>query len=98
MAFKIKSAKIFFFFFWNKRTHSDVVGSSSMLEHTLGSYRTSTGRGNEALPQPDPAGRQQAGSTKVTPGGMAADYSLEENARRNSLHPQPSRGASGFSL
>lgn len=60
MAFKIKSAKIFFFFFWNKRTHSDVVvGSSSMFEHTLGCYRTSTGRGNEALPHPDPAGQHR---------------------------------------
>lgn len=32
MAFKIKSAKIFFF--WNKRTHSDVVGSTFILAQT----------------------------------------------------------------
>lgn len=98
MAFKIKSAKIFFFF-WNKRTHSDVVVcSSSMFEHTLGCYRTSTGRGNEALAHPVPAGQHRL-RTKVTQGGMAVSHSLEEKARQqsvrpggqhNSLHPQPS--------
>lgn len=81
MAFKIKSAKIFcfvfLFFFWNKRTHSDVVvGSSSTFEHTQGCYRTSTGRGNEALPHPEPAGWHRLW-TKVTPGGTAGSHSLK---------------------
>lgn len=31
MAFKIKSAKIFLFFFWNKRTHSDVVVGCTLI-------------------------------------------------------------------
>lgn len=74
-----------------------------MFEHTLGCYRTSTGRGNEALPHPDPAGQHRL-RTKVTLGGMAVSHSLEENARQqsvwpggrghthNSLHPQPSWG------
>lgn len=56
-----------------------VVGSSFMSEHTLGCYRTSTGRGNEALPHPHPAGRHRL-RTKVTPGGTAVSHSLEENA------------------
>lgn len=101
MAFKIKSAKIFIF--WNKRTHSDVVvGSSSMFEHTLGCYRTSTGRGNEALPHPDPAGQHRL-RTKVTLGGMAVREreAAECLAGGNTTASTPNRAGvttSGFSL
>lgn len=81
MAFKIKSAKIFFSFFWNKRTHSDVVvGSSSVLEHTLGCYRTSPGRENEALPHP-------SGRRRIAPRGAAVSHTLEETVRQQSVGP-----------
>lgn len=54
MAFKIKSAKIFFFisffFFWNKRTHSDVVVGSTVILAQAGALQDiKTGRGNEAF-------------------------------------------------
>ena len=44
MAFKIKSAKIFF---WNKRTHSDVVVGSTLILAEAATGK-STGRENEA--------------------------------------------------
>lgn len=56
MAFKIKSAKIFlsfffvFSFFWNKRTHSDVVVGSTVILAQAGPLQdVKTGRGYEAF-------------------------------------------------
>lgn len=58
MAFKIKSAKIFlsffflfvFSFFWNKRTHSDVVVGSNVILAQAGPLQgVKTGRGYEAF-------------------------------------------------
>lgn len=80
MAFKIKSAKIFF---WNKRTHSDVVVGSTLILARPGRYRISTGRGNEVRRPSSslhPASRDRL-LTKVT-WGRTAVHRLEEESPR----------------
>lgn len=90
MAFKIKSAKIFFFLFFGIKEHTVMLLLVVPPCLSTRCYGTSTERANEALPHPDPAG-QHGLRTKVRPGGTAVSHASKENARQqnNILRPRP---------
>lgn len=84
MAFKIKSAKIFFFFFGIKE---HTVMLLLVVLPCLSTHWAATGRQQEEETRLCHTQILQVNTGCVTPGGMAVSHSLEENTRQQSVRP-----------